>query len=33
MLNDLMNVDFEFELFNDTIMTKYELMDKKTFKQ
>jgi hypothetical protein len=24
--------DFEFELFNDTIMTKYELMDKKTFK-
>ena len=24
--------DFEFELFNDDIMTKYELMDKKTFK-
>jgi len=24
--------DFEFELFNDTIMTNYEIMDKKTFK-
>ena len=24
--------DFEFELFNDTIMTNYKIMDKKTFK-
>ena len=24
---------FEFELFNDTIMTSYELMDKKEFER